>query len=137
MKTYLSKVAAIGTMLLLGTSLLAFLWIDPVGLFTLKTSGFTRDQWNAINAGLTQAEVYARLGEPFKRIEIKEKLGMQLTQPTTTCSMPVHERLSDQHGRIGSPVCDAGRLSGLFGEAAVAIRICLPSVRDSERMEDG
>lgn len=33
---------------------------------------------------------------------------MQLTQPATTCSIIGHDRLPDQHGRIGQPFCDAG-----------------------------
>jgi len=57
--------------LTLGIGLAAFLWIDPVGLFTVYAPDFTFARWNALPAGLSQSEVCVRLGEPFERVEMK------------------------------------------------------------------
>ena len=65
------KAARVASILVLGIGLAAFLWIDPVGFFTVKVPGFTFTRWNDIDVGLPQSEVSARLGEPFERLEMK------------------------------------------------------------------
>lgn len=66
-----SKALRVIVVLALGIGLAAFLWIDPVGFFTVKAPDFTFARWNAIDLGLSQAEVCVRLGEPFERVKMK------------------------------------------------------------------
>lgn len=71
MMVRLLKAMKVVAFLALGIGLAVFLWIDPVGFFTVRAPGFTFTRWNAIDVGLAQSEVPVRLGEPFERVGMK------------------------------------------------------------------
>lgn len=60
--------------------------------------------------------------------------GIQLTPPTTTCSMRGHGRLPANDLGVGGAVPDGRGLSGVFAVTSLADRVCLSSLPDGVRM---
>lgn len=62
------------------------------------------------------------------------KMGIYLTQVTTTCSVSGGGRLSARSVGAGAPLFNRGGLPGVFGSTPLAGRILLPALRRPEGM---
>ena len=60
------------------------------------------------------------------------KMGIYLTQVTTTCSVSGGGRLSARFAGAGASLFDRGGLPGVFVSTPLAGRILLPTLRGSE-----
>jgi len=62
---------------------------------------------------------------------------MQLTQPTTRCSMTVHEQVSQQHDRTGKAVRGTRGMHGLSRGTSVAVWFRLPALHVGQSVAHG